>query len=100
MSKQLVEETYNQSERVKEVTVAATDQELLNLMQKFSGFEVPPKVVMQAMAIATYDCASAFRYADNYLNILKNKKHRKKLLLLESAPEFCIHPRYVGLRNC
>lgn len=99
MSKQLVKNTENQIERVREVTLPATDQDLLDLMQKFSGFGVPPKVVMQAMSIATYDCASAFRYADNYLNILNNKKNRKKLLLLESAPEFCINPKYVGFRN-
>ncbi|MBW4644939.1 MAG: hypothetical protein KME23_18430 [Goleter apudmare HA4340-LM2] len=99
MSKQLVKETCNQPERVKEVSLPATDQDLLNLMQKFSGFEVPTNVVMQAMAIATYDCASACRYADNYLNILKNKKYRKKLLLLESAPEFCINQRYVDVPN-
>ncbi|MGJ5673280.1 MAG: hypothetical protein ACR9NN_06660 [Nostochopsis sp.] len=99
MSKPLIKDTFDEPEQVKENTLPATDEDLLKLIQKFSGFETPTKVVLQAIAIATYDCASAFRYADNYLNILKNKKQRKKLVLLESAPEFCINLKYLDFRN-
>ncbi|MFB2770604.1 hypothetical protein ACE1AT_15120 [Pelatocladus sp. BLCC-F211] len=99
MSKPLIEDIFDEPEQVKEITSPATDEDLLKLIQKFSGFETPTKVVLQAIAIATYDCASAFRYADNYLNILKNKKQRKKLVLQESTPEFYINPKYVDFRN-
>jgi hypothetical protein len=99
MSKPLIEDTFDEPERVKDITLPATDRDLLNLIQKFSGVDTPTKVVLQAIAIATYDCASAFRYADNYLNILKHQKQRKKLLLLESEPEFCINPKYVDFRD-
>ncbi|RAM49534.1 MAG: hypothetical protein C6Y22_21785 [Hapalosiphonaceae cyanobacterium JJU2] len=95
----LIEDTFDEPEQVKETTLPATDEDLLKLIEKFSGFETPTKVVLQAIAIATYDCASAFRYADNYLNILKNKKQRKKLILQESAPEFYFNPKYVDFRD-
>ncbi|OKH16449.1 hypothetical protein NIES592_02070 [Fischerella major NIES-592] len=98
MSKPLIEDSFDEPEREKETSLPATDADLLNLIQKFSGFETPTKVVLQAIAIASYDCASAFRYADNYLNILKNQKRRKKLLLLESELKFCINPKYVDFR--
>ncbi|BAZ67757.1 MAG: hypothetical protein KME28_15815 [Pelatocladus maniniholoensis HA4357-MV3] len=79
MFKPLIEDTFDQPEQVKDTTSPATDVDILKLIQKFSGFETPVKVVLQAIAIANYDCASAFRYADNYLNILKNKKQHQKV---------------------
>ncbi|BAZ54132.1 hypothetical protein NIES4103_68170 [Nostoc sp. NIES-4103] len=88
MSKMLIEDISNESEWVEETTLPATDHELLILTEKFLGFEIPSKVFLQAMAIAAYDCAAAFRYTDNYLNILKNKNKRKNLLLLESSHGF------------
>lgn len=99
MFKPLIEDTFDEPEQLRETISPATDADILKLIQKFSGFETPTKVVLQAIAIASYDCASAFRYADNYLNIIKNKKQRKKLVLQESAPEFCINPKYVDFRN-
>ncbi|MBE9051667.1 hypothetical protein IQ243_14790 [Nostocales cyanobacterium LEGE 11386] len=93
MSKALIEDIFfndPESEWGEETALPATDRELLILTQKLSGFEIPIKVFLQAVAIAAYDCASAFRYADNYLAILQNKnKHkRKNLFLLRSASDF------------
>lgn len=99
MFKPLIEDTFDEPEQLRETISPATDADILKLIQKFSGFETPTKVVLQAIAIASYDCASAFRYADNYLNILKNKKQGKKLVLLESEPEFCIDPKYLDFWN-
>ncbi|AFY30824.1 hypothetical protein [Calothrix sp. PCC 7507] len=99
MFEPLIEDNFDEIENVKEATLPATHGDLLNLMQKFSGSETPTKVVMQAIAIATYDRASAFRYADNYLDILKNKKKRKKLILLDSVPKFSMNLRYVDSWN-
>ncbi|RCJ35435.1 hypothetical protein A6770_16530 [Nostoc minutum NIES-26] len=54
-----------------ETTVPETNKNLVILAEKLTEFEVPLKVLLQALAIAAYDSAAAFRYADNYLNNLK-----------------------------
>ncbi|MBD2676518.1 MULTISPECIES: hypothetical protein [Nostoc] len=90
MSKALIEDIFNDSEEAQEITFPATDRDLLILTEKFLGFEIPSKVFLQAIAIAAYDCASAFRYVDNYLAMLKNKNKRKhkKLLVFKAATNF------------
>ncbi|MBN3898253.1 MAG: hypothetical protein HWQ41_24160 [Nostoc sp. NOS(2021)] len=90
MYKALIEDTFHDSEGAKETIFPATDQDLLILTEKFLGFEIPPKVFLQAIAIADYDCAAAFRYVENYLIILKNKNKRKhkKLLVLGYSTRF------------
>ncbi|MEH1900648.1 MAG: hypothetical protein V7L04_04345 [Nostoc sp.] len=83
MYKGLIEDTFHDSEGAEKTTFPATDKNLLILIEKFLGFEIPPKVFLQAIAIADYDCAAAFRYVENYLIILKNKnkpKHKKLLV--------------------
>ncbi|MDZ7960095.1 MAG: hypothetical protein RMY34_19800 [Aulosira sp. DedQUE10] len=99
MSKVLNEEIFHEPEQVEEISIPVTEEDLLILLQKFSGFEIPTKVFSQAVAIATYDRASAFRYADNYVNILKNKNKRKHWLKLEPAPDFRLDQRYADLQN-
>ncbi len=69
------------------------------LMEKFSGFEIPTKVFSQALAIAAYDRASAFRYADNYVNVLKNKTKRKHWLLLHSSSDLNLGTTDVDFGN-
>ncbi|MEH1968793.1 MULTISPECIES: hypothetical protein [unclassified Nostoc] len=90
MYKALIEDIFSDSEGAEETTFPATDEELLILTDKFLGFEIPPKVFLQAIAIADYDCAAAFRYVDNYLITLKNKNKRKhkKLLVLGATTRF------------
>ncbi|MBC1236917.1 hypothetical protein VF14_29040 [Nostoc linckia z18] len=90
MSKALIEDIFNDSEEEQEITFPATDRDLLILTEKFLGFEIPSKIFLQAIAIAAYDCASAFRYVDNYLAILKNKNKRKhkKLLTFKAVTSF------------
>ncbi|MBN3873605.1 MULTISPECIES: hypothetical protein [unclassified Nostoc] len=90
MYKALIEGTFHDSEGTETTTFPATDEDLLILIEKFLGFEIPPKVFLQAIAIADYDCASAFRYVENYLIILKNKNKRKhkKLLVLGYSTRF------------
>ncbi|MBD2519880.1 hypothetical protein H6G93_34050 [Nostoc sp. FACHB-973] len=90
MSRALIEDIFNDSEEAQEITFPATDNDLLILTEKFLGFEIPPKVFLQAIAIAAYDCASAFRYVDNYLAALKNKNKRKhkKILVFRTAADF------------
>ncbi len=90
MSKALIEDIFNDSEEAQEITFPATDKDLLILTEKFLGFEIPSKIFLQAISIAAYDCASAFRYVDNYLATFKNKNKRKhqKLLVLKSAANF------------
>ncbi|MBD2529571.1 hypothetical protein H6G97_08300 [Nostoc flagelliforme FACHB-838] len=96
MYKALLEDIFSNSEDaediedVEDTTFPATDKDLLVLTEKFLGFEIPPKVFLQAIAIADYDCAAAFRYVDNYLTTLKNKNKRKhkKLLVLGASTKF------------
>ncbi|MDF5709814.1 MAG: hypothetical protein PUP90_19640 [Nostoc sp. S4] len=90
MSKALIEDIFNDSQEAQEITFPATDKDLLILTEKFLGFEIPSKVFLQAIAIAAYDCASAFRYVDNYLTTLKNKNKRKQknLVVFKSAVDF------------
>lgn len=59
-------------------TVAATEIDSVMLAEKLAEFEVPLKVLLQALAIAAYDSAAAFRYAEQYLN--KRKKSKQVLL--------------------
>ncbi|BAB72419.1 hypothetical protein ACN23B_02295 [Anabaena sp. FACHB-709] len=85
MSKLLIEDNFEDnfyaSEWAETVTVPATDDDLLILTQKLSNQFVPTQVFFQAVAIAAYDGASAFRYADNYLTSAKHKNRRKNPLL-------------------
>ncbi|MBD2336451.1 hypothetical protein H6G64_05535 [Calothrix sp. FACHB-156] len=99
MSRALNEEIFNEPEQVEEVSLPVTEEDLFVLLQKFAGYEIPTKVFSQAVAIAAYDRASAFRYADNYVNILKNKTKRKQWLKLEPAPDFRLDQRYADLQN-
>ncbi|WP_404800451.1 hypothetical protein [Atlanticothrix silvestris] len=54
-----------------DIALPATDEELVLLTEKLLEVEVPTNVFFQAIAIAAYDYASAFRYADNFLNSFK-----------------------------
>ncbi|MEH1825787.1 MAG: hypothetical protein V7L22_10550 [Nostoc sp.] len=91
MYRALIDDIFSDSEGAEETTFPATDEDLLILTDKFLGFEIPPKVFLQAIAIADYDCAAAFRYVDNYLITLKHKNQRqkqKKLLVLGCSTRF------------
>ncbi|MDZ8263252.1 hypothetical protein [Nostoc sp. ChiQUE01b] len=90
MYKVLIDDIFSDSEGTEETTFPATDEDLLILTEKFLGFEIPSKVFLQAIAIADYDGAAAFRYVDNYLINLKNKKKpkQKKLLVLGCSTRF------------
>ncbi len=86
MSKLLIEDnfedSFDSSDWAESATIPATDEDLLILTQKLSNHLVPTKVFFQAVAIAAYDGASAFRYADNYLTSAKHKYKRKNVVLL------------------
>ncbi len=90
MYKVLIDDIFSDSEGAEETTFPATDEDLLILTEKFLGFEIPSKIFLQAIAIADYDGAAAFRYVDNYLITVKNKKKRKqkKLLVLGCSTRF------------
>jgi hypothetical protein len=88
MSKALIEDIFNEPEWSEETAFPATDNELLILTQRLSGFEVPIKVFLQAVSIAAYDCASAFRYAENYLTTAHKQEKSKNLFLFRSSAEF------------
>ena len=81
MSNALVENIFNEPESAEETAVPATDRELLLLTERISQFEIPIKVFLQVVAIAAYDRASAFRYADNYLTTHKKNQRQKSRLL-------------------
>jgi hypothetical protein len=88
MSKTLIEDIFNQPEWEEEIATPATDRDLLILTEQFLQFEIPTNVFLQAMAIAAYDCASALRYAENYITLLKKKNKRKKVVFLRSVSNF------------
>ncbi|MEA5605779.1 hypothetical protein [Nostoc sp. UHCC 0252] len=90
MYRALIEDIFSDPEETEEITFPATDKDLLVLTEKFLAFEIPSKIFLQAIAIADYDGAAAFRYVDNYLTTLKNKKKRKhnKLLVLGASTKF------------
>ncbi|MBF2005001.1 hypothetical protein ACF3DV_14530 [Chlorogloeopsis fritschii PCC 9212] len=91
MSKAFIEELediFDFSESVENTGLFPTEEDLLILYEKFSGFEIPTNVFLQAIAIAAYDRASAFRYADYYVNVLKNENKRQNLLALEDESDF------------
>jgi hypothetical protein len=75
------EDSFDSSDWVEPAAVPATDEDLLILTQKLSNHLVPTQVFFQAVAIAAYDGASAFRYADNYLTSAKHKNRRKNAVL-------------------
>ncbi|WP_414569357.1 hypothetical protein [Nostoc sp. CCY 9925] len=68
-----------------ETTVAATEEESVILAEKLTQVAIPLEVLLQALNIAKYDKAAAFRYADNYLN--KGKKLKMVLIKSLSAVE-------------
>jgi hypothetical protein len=86
MSKVLIDDILDEPELAEEAAVPATDWELLLLAEKITSFDIPLQVFLQAVAIAAYDCVSAFRYADNYL--LSHKSKRKNLRLLKPLRNF------------
>ncbi|MFN6465331.1 MAG: hypothetical protein RMZ41_026410 [Nostoc sp. DedVER02] len=93
MYRALIEDIFSdpeETEETEEITFPATDKDLLILTEKFLAFEIPSKIFLQAIAIADYDGAAAFRYVDNYLTTLKNKNKRKhkKLLVLGASTRF------------
>ncbi|QHG20671.1 hypothetical protein [Nostoc sp. ATCC 53789] len=57
-----------------EAIVAATEEESVILAEKLTQVAIPLYVLLQALSIAKYDKAAAFRYADNYLNTIRNKE--------------------------
>ena len=57
-----------------ETTVAATEEESVILAEKLTQVAIPLEVLLQALNIAKYDKAAAFRYADKYLNDTKKSK--------------------------
>jgi hypothetical protein len=79
MSKVLIDDILDEPELAEEAAVPATDLELLLLTEKITSFEIPTQVFLQAVAIAAYDCASAYRYADNYLISHQNKQKNLRL---------------------
>ncbi|MCC5635373.1 hypothetical protein LC593_05810 [Nostoc sp. CHAB 5844] len=87
MSKALIDEIANEPEWAEEAAIPATDRELLLLTERISSFDIPIQVFLQAVAIAAYDRASAFRYADNYLMSHKQNK-RKNLRVFKSLRNF------------
>jgi hypothetical protein len=76
----VIQVNFGKSQREDKNGVPATDEDLIALAQKFSEIEIPYQVFLQAIAIAAYDVASAFRYADNYLNGIGNGNKRKTRL--------------------
>lgn len=65
-----------------ETAVAATEEESVLLAEKLTEVAIPLEVLMQALNIAKYDKAAAFRYADNYLN----KTRKFKWILRKDLP--------------
>lgn len=88
MSKVLIEDIFTNPEEAEETALPATDKDLLILTERLLEFEIPTKVFFQAIAIAAYDCASAFRYFDNYLTTIKKKDKLQNLLLSDSSTGF------------
>lgn len=64
-----------------EIALPASNRDLVILAETLTNFEIPLNVLLQAMAIAAYDGAAAFRYADNYLSNLKNQHYLQNLLV-------------------
>ncbi|WP_414573886.1 hypothetical protein [Nostoc sp. CCY 9925] len=57
-----------------ETTVAATEEESVILAEKLTQVAIPLEVLLQALSIAKYDKSTAFQYADNYLNKIRNRE--------------------------
>ncbi|MCC5661612.1 hypothetical protein LC608_32635 [Nostoc sp. XA010] len=57
-----------------EATVAATEEESVILAEKLTQVAIPLYVLLQALNIAKYDLAAAFRYADKYLTNTRKSK--------------------------
>ncbi|MCC5639788.1 hypothetical protein LC593_28980 [Nostoc sp. CHAB 5844] len=68
-----------------ETAVAATEEESVILAEKLTQVAVPLEVLMQALNIAKYDKEAAFRYADNYLNLLVNQTRKPKWIAIKSG---------------
>jgi len=79
-----------------DTTLPATAGDLLILAEKLTEVEVSLKVLLQALAIAAYDSAAAFRYADNYLKNRKNPHQREDLLLQDLRAVQIEHHVYNG----
>ncbi|MFQ4144786.1 hypothetical protein [Chlorogloeopsis sp. ULAP02] len=83
-----IEDIFDYSQSVENTGLFPTDEDLLTLYEKFSGFDIPTNVFLQAISIAAYDRASAFRYADYYVSVLKNENKRQNLLTLDDEFDF------------
>ncbi|WP_017652454.1 hypothetical protein [Fortiea contorta] len=88
MSKALIQDIFSNPEEWEETALPATDKDLLVLTERLLEFEIPTQVFFQAIAIAAYDSASAFRYFDNYLATTKKKNKIRNLLLSRSRKNF------------
>ncbi|MGH1396109.1 MAG: hypothetical protein ACRAVC_19075 [Trichormus sp.] len=78
MFKAVIEDIFYDPDGSEDASLPATDGDLLILTQRLCDQEVPTKVFFQAIAIAAYDGAAAFRYADNYLARVKRQRQRRR----------------------
>jgi hypothetical protein len=84
MSKAWFEDILIDLEQPEETALPATDKDLLVLTEKLLEFEIPVKVFLQALDIAAYDCASAFRYCDHYLHSMKKRRKLRYVVFSKS----------------
>ncbi|MEH2386820.1 MAG: hypothetical protein V7K14_13800 [Nostoc sp.] len=62
------------NKQIKFEPLEATEEESVILAEKLTQVAIPLQVLLQALNIAKYDKAAAFRYADKYLNNIKKSK--------------------------
>ncbi|BAY20157.1 hypothetical protein NIES21_60270 (plasmid) [Anabaenopsis circularis NIES-21] len=68
-----------------ETAVAATEEESVILAEKLTQVAIPLEVLMQALNIAKYDKAAAFRYADNYVSGIINQTRKPKWIVIKAG---------------
>jgi hypothetical protein len=90
MPKAFIDGLFDPPEQEEKDSFPATDEDLIAFAEKFSSFEVPYKVFLQAISIAAYDIAAACRYADNYLTTKKNVNKSKNSFHKQREPYFKI----------
>ncbi|MBD2472624.1 hypothetical protein H6G90_34295 [Nostoc sp. FACHB-145] len=68
-----------------ETSVPATEEESVILAEKLTQVAIPLEVLLQALNIAKYDKAAAFRYADNHLNKTRKKPRKSKWVVIKAS---------------